>query len=89
MKIKEVKNLVACGIILEDQLERSLQKNIAIIELAFESLMILDPDVAFSVVQQMNDNINESDVEDQLENVKQYKEKLMFQMDIDLDETEH
>ena len=73
-------SLIASGIILEQQHEEVIRKQMELIGTAFETLVVLSPGQALNVLEQLGEQIDEATVELMEKERQKYYEELILKV---------
>lgn len=68
--------MVAAGMLLQKKEEESIRRQSEVIASAFEFMMVLSPETALDILQQLNDQINEESVEELINSRQEYFDRL-------------
>ena len=71
------KKLLVRAMIYEQQISLAIEKNMEIIQNAFESLFNLDPERALDIVVQLNEQCNPEVVEQIMQDRASYEERML------------
>lgn len=71
------KKLLVKGMIYEQQISLAIEKNMEIIQNAFESLFNLDPERALDIILQLNEQCNPEVVEQIMQDRALYEERML------------
>lgn len=69
-------SMVAGGLVLEQQIEEAIGRQVNVIASAFELMVVLSPSTALEILNQLNEQINEESVDKMLKQRQEYFDKL-------------